>query len=58
MFNFNKIGEWRRLRNDEHCDMYSLPNIIGMVKSIMRWTELVVRIWERRGAQKVLMGET
>jgi len=26
-------GEWRRLHNEEHHDMYSSPDIILMVKS-------------------------
>jgi hypothetical protein len=31
-------GEWRRLRNEERNDLYSLPNIVRVVKSRrMRW---------------------
>jgi hypothetical protein len=31
-------GEWRRLHNEELNDVYSLPNIIRVIKSrIMRW---------------------
>jgi hypothetical protein len=27
------MGEWRKLHNEELCDFYSSPSIIGMVKS-------------------------
>jgi hypothetical protein len=31
-------GEWRKLHNEEHRDLYSLPSIIRMIKSRrMRW---------------------
>ena len=31
-------GEWRKLHNDELRDLYSLPNIVRLVKSRrMRW---------------------
>jgi hypothetical protein len=26
------IGEWRRLHNEEHHDVYSSPDIIGVIK--------------------------
>jgi hypothetical protein len=30
-------GEWRKLHNEELNDLYSLPNIVRVVKSRMRW---------------------
>jgi hypothetical protein len=45
------IGEWRRLHNKELCALYSLPNIIRLIKSKrLRWTEYVARMGEGRGA--------
>jgi len=41
-------GEWRKLHNEELRDLYSLPNIVRVVKSRrMRWAEHVVRKGER-----------
>ena len=32
-------GEWRKLHNEKHDELYFLPNIIRVIKSrIMRWT--------------------
>ena len=45
-------GEWRKLHNEELCDLYSLPNIVRVVKSRrMRWAGHVARMGEGRGAQ-------
>jgi hypothetical protein len=30
-------GEWRKLHNKELRDLYSLPSIIRIIKSRMRW---------------------
>ena len=39
-------------------DLYSLPNFVRVVKSRrMRWAEHVVRIGERRGVHRVLVGK-
>jgi hypothetical protein len=51
------IGEWRRLHNEELNDLYSSPNITGVIKSrIMSWAGHVARMGEGRGAYRILMG--
>ena len=41
-------GEWRKLHNVELSDLYSLPNIVRVVKSRrMRWAGHVARMGER-----------
>jgi hypothetical protein len=51
-------GEWRKLRNEELNDLYSLPNIERVVKSIrMRWAGHVARMGEERGVHRVLVGK-
>ena len=47
-------GEWRKLHNEELNDLYSLPNIVWVVKSRrMRWAGHVARMGEKRCAQGV-----
>jgi len=51
-------GEWRKLRNEEFRDLYSLPNIVRVVKSRrMRWAGHVVRMGEGRGVYRVVVGK-
>jgi hypothetical protein len=37
-------GGWRKLHNEELCDLYSLPSIIRINKSRMRWVGHAARI--------------
>jgi len=49
-------GEWRKLHNEELRDLYSLPNIVWVVKSRrMRWAGHVVRMEEERGVHRILV---
>ena len=42
-------GEWRKLHNEELSYLYSLPNIVRVVKSRrMRWSGHVERMGEGR----------
>jgi len=51
-------GEWRRLHNEELNDLYSLPNIVRLIKSRrMRWAGHVARMGEERGVCRVLLGK-
>jgi hypothetical protein len=51
------IGEWRKLHNEE-LNIYSLPNILRVVKSRrMRWAGHVARMGEGRGVHRVFGGE-
>ena len=50
-------GEWRNLRNEELNDLYSLPNIMRVVKwRRMRWAGHVAHMGEDRGVHRVLVG--
>jgi len=39
-------GEWRKIHNEELNDLYSLSNIVRVVKSKKRWTGHVARMGE------------
>jgi len=51
-------GEWRKLHNEELSDLYSLPNILRVVKSRrMRWAGHVARMRKGRWVHRVLVGK-
>jgi hypothetical protein len=51
-------GKWRKLHNEELNDLYSLSNIVRVVKSRrMRRAGHVARMGEDRGVHRVLVGK-
>ena len=51
-------GDWRKLHNEELNDLYSLPNIVRVVKARrMRWVGHVARMGEGRDVHRVLVGK-
>jgi hypothetical protein len=43
------MGGWRKLHNEEPCDLYSSPRIIRMIKlKRMRWAGRVTQMGEKR----------
>jgi hypothetical protein len=51
-------GEWRKLHKEELNDLYSLPNIVRVVKSRrLRWAGHVARLGEGRGVHRLLVGK-
>jgi hypothetical protein len=52
------IGGWRKLLIEELHNLYFLPSIIRMIKSMrMRWSGHVARIGEKRNAYMILAGK-
>jgi hypothetical protein len=50
-------GQWSELHNEELNNLYSLPNIVRMIKSRMRWAGHSARMGESRGVYRVLVGK-
>jgi hypothetical protein len=51
-------GEWRKLHNEELCDLYSSQSIIRIIKSKwMRWAGHAARMGEKRNAYRLLVGK-
>ena len=51
-------GERRKLHKEDLRDLYSLPNIVRVVKSRrMRWAGHEARMGEGRGVHRVLVGK-
>jgi hypothetical protein len=52
-------GEWKKIHNEELNDLYSLPNIVRVVKSRrMRWAGHVARMGEGRVVHRFLVGKS
>jgi hypothetical protein len=52
------MGGWRKLHNGHLLNLYSSPNIIGMIKSRrIGWAGHVARMGDKRNAYKVLVGK-
>ena len=52
-------GKWRKLHEEELNDLYCSPNIVRVLKSRrMRLAGRLARMGERKGANRVLVGET
>jgi hypothetical protein len=55
ILSFKDFRKWRKSHNEELKDLYSLPNIVQVVKS-RRWARHVARMGEERGVHRVLLG--
>jgi hypothetical protein len=52
------MGEWRKLHNEELCDLYSSPSIIKIIKlRRMRWAIHVARMEEKKKTYRLLVGK-
>jgi hypothetical protein len=52
-------GQWRKLHNDEPNGLYSLPNIMRVIKSRrLRWAGHVTRVGEGRVVYRDLVGKS
>jgi hypothetical protein len=48
---------WRKLHNEEIRDLYSLPSIIRIIKSRMRWAGYEARMGEKKNVYSLLLGK-
>jgi hypothetical protein len=52
------MGEWRKLHNEELCDLYLSPSIIRIIKSRrMRLVGHVAQMGEKRNVYRLLVGK-
>jgi hypothetical protein len=48
--------EWRKIRNEELNDLYTLPSVVPVIKSRrMKWAEHVARMGESKGVYRILV---
>jgi hypothetical protein len=50
-------GGWRRLHNEELCNLYASLNIIRVVKLRMKWVGHVVCMGEMRNEYNIMGGK-
>jgi glutamate synthase domain-containing protein 2 len=51
-------GDWRRLHNEELHNLYTSPNVTGMIRSRrMKWEEHVARMRAIRNAHNIFAGK-
>ena len=50
-------GEWGKLHNEELNDLYSLPSIVRVIKSRMRWAGHAACMGKRRVVYRVVVGK-
>jgi hypothetical protein len=48
-------GGWRKLHNEELHNLYSLPSIIRIIKSRIRWAGHVARMGKKRNVYRLLL---
>jgi hypothetical protein len=53
---FDQMSNYYRNLSERLLDLYSLPNIVQVVKSRMRWAGHVAGMGEGRGVHRVLVG--
>jgi len=53
---YEVTGEWRRLHNEEHYDLYCLRYIGLLIKTRMRLARHVARMEDRLGVHRILVG--
>jgi hypothetical protein len=51
------MGEWRKLHNGEHHNLYSSPDIIGQIKSRRMRLASMWHAWERGESVQVFGGK-
>jgi hypothetical protein len=52
------VGDWRKLHNEELCNLYTSPNIIMVIISRrIRWGGHIVCVEEMRNVYNVLVGK-